>query len=249
MGSRSKHSPTCERDHWNYYQGSGRRRQIRRGKLRRNFEALVNKGFTALVATQWLSTKKKPGGNVHPDSFAFLLRHGTEFTEKNRWEKPPTWGEPARKRCFGNSAILMRAHARFLAVHPYVGRASEELFVYVEGIAFGPTIEPMAHAWNATGLKSKKAVDWTFYAYNNRATYFGLMLTNDEYEELCECIYPWLKSTLSKHPRYKRGHRLHHIQVFGTEYFGRIDFRILLRDILQRRKRNAKKTPQLKSRT
>lgn len=250
MGSKNARSLKSERDHWNYYQGSGRRREIRRSKLRRRFETLVKKGLTARAVAQLPSVKKKSeGSNVHPDSFVFLLRHGVEYPELNRWEKPPTWGEPARKRCFGNSSILMRAHARYFKVHPNAGRAAEDAFVYVEGIAFGPTIDPMAHAWNASGAKSKKAIDWTFYAYNNRATYFGLMLREEEYEELCECIYPWLKSTLSNHPRYKRSYREHHIQVFGREYFARIDFRLLLRSILERRKKTQKKKPKLRSHT
>jgi hypothetical protein len=248
VSSRSANSSTCERDNWNYYQGNGRRKQIRRGKLKKKFKAMQKDGVTAKAVALWMCARKK-GESVHPDSFAFLLRYGTEFTERSRWEKPPSWGEPARKRCFGNSALLMRSHANYLAKHPGVARVREHAFVYVEGIAYGPVVNPMAHAWNATGLRSNKAIDWTFYAVNNRTTYLGLKLTSDEYEELCECIYPWLKSGLNKQPRYKRGKRPHHIQVFNTEYFGRIDFRLLLTTILQRRKKAGKKKPILKGRT
>ena len=198
MGSRSARSVACERDWYNYFNGSGRRRAIRRGKYRRKFKKFYKHKHSLIpdILARTGSHLSNGGSihpkstmshlrDVHPDAMVFLRRWGRSF-KPYRWDTPPD-GEPEHKGCYENAAGLCFGDSisRPRQKKVDVSRRKEWL-TYAEGIAYGPLVYPMLHGWNTLGVEGKTALDWTFYAVNHWVKYFGVALTCEEHQRVCE---------------------------------------------------------------
>ncbi len=237
MGSRSLNSVTSQRDAWGYYQGSGRRRAIRRGKLRRRFEELYgNKPqiipniLTRVSGHLSRGEKISPPrigkiSQIHPDAITLLRRWGKEY-DPFHWGAPPDLGEPTPEACSLNAAVLCKLDDKRWRKYKNASLiASRHQLVYVEGVAFGPGMYAILHAWNACGLGSKKeAFDWTFYAYNHRIIYFGVAMAYEEHQQICRML----------------GHNTRACLFFHRDWFN-IKIKVALTKILQARKRGGKK--------
>lgn len=253
MSSRSKSSrANSERENWNYYHGSGNRRARRRAELRKCYES--NGAQMSIVELVQRAAQQTRAGipfdpcgigrhlnSLHPDTFTFLLRWGTIYKRGRAWLAPPRL-EPERGQCRTNAWRRMCAENYLARKKKNLSLAlKRQLYAYVEGIAYGPLVYPMGHAWNAWGVHDRKTDDWTFYAINNRVFYLGIPLTHKEYEELSLTLWP-----------YQRGQRRREIprafNLFGRKTFGKIKVRVKLVEILRRRKREGKKLPKRKSR-
>jgi hypothetical protein len=66
----------------------------------------------------------------------------------------------------------------------------EEEIVYVEGVVIGVLAQPMLHAWNAAGLSSTTARDWTQYLGSQWSRYIGIPVTQKEYWDMCTILHP-----------------------------------------------------------
>jgi len=165
MGSRSARSVACERDWYNYFNGSGRRRAIRRGKYRRKFKKFYKHKHSLIpdILARTGSHLSNGGSihpkstmshlrDVHPDAMVFLRRWGRSF-KPYRWDTPPD-GEPEHKGCYENAA----------------------------GLCFGDSISRPRQK----KVEGKTALDWTFYAVNHWVKYFGVALTCEEHQRVCE---------------------------------------------------------------
>lgn len=104
---------------------------------------------------------------VHPDAMDVLLKYGKDYSPVY-WRTPPP--EPKPRSCFLNAWIL--------------SNSNNYSYVYVEGIAMGPVVPPMLHAWNTMRLRSTRAVDWTHYPITRWSRYLGIPLTKEEYAKL-----------------------------------------------------------------
>jgi hypothetical protein len=103
-----------------------------------------------------------------PRAFKFLSKYGTDY-RPYRWPKWPDFGfgDPEYGMCFSNSWKLMAVYNGAYAspsveTHPRAKKGGRAL--YVEGLCMGAVSLPMLHAWNAIGLKSRIAFDWTHAA-------------------------------------------------------------------------------------
>lgn len=96
---------------------------------------------------------------------------------------------------------------------------------YVEGIAVGPIVDPMLHAWNFFH-DGRGMMDWTFYAGAHWTYYLGVAVSYEEYRALCACVYPGCQV----------------MSIFSADTYS-IKIRIALWKILQRRKRTGKRLP------
>lgn len=221
-----------ERQAWNFLNGTGRRRAIRRGKLRRAFKAMKQHKeliprILALVGSHLAGgdrihprSKVRYLADIHPDAMPFLRRFGREY-KGIRWLQPPEV-DPRPSQCFWNATVAMHNACK---VRKRTQVKKVEL-VYVEGVAHGPWADPMPHAWNAKSIGSKHAWDWTFYTLNHRTFYFGIPFSYQEYQQLCRVVHPKRKV----------------LPLFRKETFS-IRLKVEMLDILVRRKRASKKLP------
>lgn len=237
MGSRSRSKLERERDWWNYLHGQGRRHALRRKAFTKKFDQLFKKMGMMRALMRWAAAHKAQGNifhllsrwtaleEMHPDSFRFLQRWGTEY-KSHKWHKPPAWGEPKPKGCYRNARVLMRSSAKSHKKRPNSSHSKVKI-AYVEGVACGPLVDPMQHAWNAIGVEGKKAFDWTFYAANHITRYIGIPLSKEEYESICQLISPKVVG----------------INLFNKKIFGRIQVRVRLMQIILDRKKAGKRLP------
>jgi hypothetical protein len=128
----------------------------------------------------------------HPEAFDFLFQYGQDYRPL-QWKSWPEFGLglPEYRACFKNSCRLMCAYNNSkygdaAAAPPKWVRREDA--VYVEGICVGAVSKPMLHAWNAIGIKSRVAFDWTHAAACRWDRYFGFPLTEAEYWELSEAV-------------------------------------------------------------
>jgi hypothetical protein len=117
---------------------------------------------------------------LHPRAFKLIAQYGIDY-KPMRWREPP--GDPRPRQCFWNSWQLVRTW------HKLTDEGREGLLdgppQYVEGIVIGVLTSPMLHAWNAYGLGSKDALDFTCYAGSDWNRYLGIPFTREEYQALC----------------------------------------------------------------
>ena len=118
---------------------------------------------------------------IHPLAFRLLEKFGTIYRPK-LWNRPPSFGEPVLKSCSLNSSRLMLSHNSVEGINSPL--------VYVEGITLGVLLPPILHAWNAKGLNSEEAIDWTFYTASRWNVYLGIALTEEEYMTLQQILRP-----------------------------------------------------------
>ncbi len=215
MGSRSPKHARCERDWWNWLNGKGRRHAIRRNKIKRQDRYLKRARFTAedllqftiegLAQGKSISPESSMGGllDIHPEAFRFLRRWGRIY-QNHEWKKPPLWGEPVRKKCFLNSASLAERQRRHFKKRKNLVRSVRHLrqLVYVEGVVYGPLVNPMLHAWNVQGINGRVAIDWTFYAFNHVVRYFGIPFSIEEHQRLCKVSSRNTKAMTFFHRKY-----------------------------------------------
>ena len=119
--------------------------------------------------------------DVHPDAFDILVEYGQDYTPL-AFRKPPVWGEPEVGKCYRNAWELTLGLNMHLDKHPRVKNRAR--YVYVEGIAMGPVVYPMAHAWVARGYGGMEALDWTLYATTKWVRYLGIPFMENEFIEL-----------------------------------------------------------------
>jgi len=111
-----------------------------------------------------------------PEALAFIAQHGQDYTPQEFSKKMP---EPRPRRCHVNAWEWMR-----VANQP----VPKCKLVYVEGVAYGVYVPPMLHAWNARGLQTVEARDWTFYSRTKWIKYFGIPFTQEEYSRCCRIL-------------------------------------------------------------
>ena len=119
---------------------------------------------------------------LHPRAIHLLLVYGKHYIPK-RFNSPMP--EPENDGCFRNSLqMMMSSHVN--------GNDSEKLF-YVEGVAVGPLIRPMLHAWNSPVDRRwgiNVAIDWTLFSFAHWNKYFGVALTFDEFNGMAKILHP-----------------------------------------------------------
>lgn len=129
-------------------------------------------------------------GHVHPKALQLIAERGLDYWPIG-WKKarPDLWeAQPVNGSCSADADLMMEMSNRFK--NP--GRTN---IVYVEGIAFGPDVPVMLHAWNARGVWSRKALDWNHYATSVWSRYIGVPFTSEETERL--------RRLINQHPRSK----------------------------------------------
>jgi len=121
---------------------------------------------------------------VHPRALRLIADHGIDYRPFS-WRKfrPETKEvQPRSRGCFLNAHYMMRISRE--------ARAPRWQWVYVEGIALGPLVFPMLHAWNAVGVGGSVARDWTFYSGTRWTRYLGIPLTAEEHEKCRHLAHP-----------------------------------------------------------
>jgi hypothetical protein len=192
----AKRAQTNERWWWKHLYEQGERSARRRRQYNREFREMFPKGHKESIreVVGMCKAAAKAGEfednlrceylrGVHPDAFDILAKYGTDYTPR-LFKKPAPFGEPAVGECYMNSLKLMVRCNRILDRHPRIKKRTR--FVYVEGIAVGPIVNPMAHGWCARGLNGRKAIDWTLYATSKWTRYLGIPFTLDELTELAK---------------------------------------------------------------
>jgi hypothetical protein len=121
---------------------------------------------------------------VHPRALRFIAKHGIDYRPFSwRKLKPETLKiQPISRGCHLNSHYMMRIHCEI--------RSPRSHWVYVEGVALGPIVFPMLHAWNAVGIRGTVARDWTFYSGTQWTRYLGIPLTSEEHEKCRRLAHP-----------------------------------------------------------
>jgi hypothetical protein len=180
------------RDAWNEIHGSTSRARAVRRDIKERFRLCFPNGHEHSLRTYVISRANHAlaGGSfkessvsnkleqAHPRALYLLGLYGSDY-RPGSWKKYKPQNiavQPQMGRCAYNSHFLrdIRNEARRRGVR----------WVHVEGIAMCPRVAlPMLHAWNAAGLTSSLAMDWTWYAATEWTRYFGIPLTGQQYEK------------------------------------------------------------------
>lgn len=179
------------REAWDVFRGTQGRE--RRRALLKEFRSMFPEGHRTSIRDIATSSRQEEFQNkihsfeqleylrnIHLDAFAMLAEYGTDYTPRF-WHRHPGI-EPKPSACHLNAMT---------AVYAYKIEGQEESScVYVEGVAFGPGVPPMLHAWNARNTSTSIASDWTFYPLSHLVRYLGIPLTFREYRTAIRLIHP-----------------------------------------------------------
>lgn len=122
------------------------------------------------------------GLNVaHPRALMLIAEYGDEM-KPAIWPIPPAI-EPRPRACYANSFGYQWGF----------NKQSRKIkdgvrLDYVEGIAFGGRTSAVLHAWNS--IERKIAVDTSWYAVTGWTFYFGISLSQWQYDRLRNLAYP-----------------------------------------------------------
>lgn len=178
-----------ERAAWRALHGGNKASSTRRERARKDFARIFTRGqktdirgyvqdFVRIAeASEPFPASFRDLGRIHPRALRLLAEFGSNQSAFS-WERSDPYNntrQPVPKGCFLNACIFLNG-ARDTG-------SGKTPLVYVEGIAFGPLIEPMLHAWNANGVTGRIAYDWTLYARARFTRYIGIPFTEDEYWE------------------------------------------------------------------
>ncbi len=236
MGSRRAEQIVIESDWHAYLHGKGRRHARRRSVLKKEYRETVRAvDFQELLLYAIYHLENdgfNPQGwfknlnDTSSDALRFVLRHGKKYRGVY---SPDPMPDPVPKHCSQNSYHLARSVRKRKLKHKNPSRKeTQACFSYVEGLALGPYVCPMAHAWNAQSLKGSQALDWTFHALSYRTLYLGVALTLEEYEQICNSRAP--------------SNRQRNFLLFHKDNFN-LRIKLELRKVLAKRKREGKKLP------
>lgn len=147
--------------------------------LRPLLEAYVQDSRTPLLSR----TNRAIFEHIHPDAFELITAYGVDYVPQvfgsDTYDSPH---QPRIGGCFRNAHLVMHA---FTTHEP----EAESPMAYVEGLALGPNVPLMLHAWN-TRAGSSTAYDWTLYATVQWTRYLGVPFTRAEYEQLRDKAFP-----------------------------------------------------------
>ncbi|MDB5194951.1 MAG: hypothetical protein JWO84_135 [Parcubacteria group bacterium] len=184
-----------ERQAWKVIHGSGKQASAIRRWLHTDFEKMFSQGHRtslrelAAEAAKLRHTgetfRKTPGhlvGKIHPAALDLLVEFGVDYYPRP-WKKskPQEWKlQPTNGGCAADAQLMLRIH----------NKGSSKPLMYIEGLAVGPDVPPMLHAWNTRGLLSRKAYDWNHYSSAQWSRYLGIAFRAEELEHLQRLIDP-----------------------------------------------------------
>ena len=184
-----------ERKVWRYLYQNGEESERIRRESDRLFRKAFPEGHCSSIRNYLLDLAEQVEGgdrlcnpfhnlnDIHPRAWSILLAYGKDY-------RPYCWRgisphldaiQPEAGKCCDNTLKLLAMCKD--------SNGSRNIATYVEGVAMGPLVRPMLHAWNGKGF-SREAVDWTFYGSTRWTRYFGIPFTLNEYRRLVTAASP-----------------------------------------------------------